>query len=542
MENKRLKLPAGIHTFERIRKEGHVYVDKTKYLVEIIENINVCFFSRPRRFGKSLTVSTFEALFSGKKELFKGLYAEEFLNRPEFKPSPVISLDMSMINTCTGMDGLKQSLKQVLIEIAVKSGVEVDKDMVASDMFRNIIVQTSEKHNQKVVVLIDEYDAPYTEFVNNPKMAKDVRDELRNLYKQMKANDAYIRFIFLTGISKFARLGVFSTLNNTTDISLMPEYANLCGYTEEEIIRYFPDYLDETAKSMDISTEALVEKMRYYYDGFCFDRNCQTRLYNPYSTLAFFNEKYFADYWIETGQSKFLADYMQNRHLTVEQFRNFSVFEDFARSPGDVDTTPPEGFLYQAGYLTLRERQPGKFLLDYPNTEVLNAMSRLLIKNIVTDTSYNVIHDELTTSVISNNVAGFVEVVNRLLAKIPYEDFSAGEILNRKNSLIVLEHICRSCMLSFLHGCGLRVMGEMHTNKGRSDLVFSHEVNPTVWVVEIKIASKRQSAKNRALEALRQIEEMNYAAPFPDTLCIGLAISEEKRQITEFKVLEKLKV
>ena len=537
MENRRLKLPAGIQTFERIRKEGHVYVDKTKYLVEIIENINVCFFARPRRFGKSLTVSTFEALFSGRKELFKGLYAEEFLNRTEFKPSPVISLDMSKVVTNAGIAGIRESIVKQISTIACRLGISISDSNLPGILFDDVIVNTYSKHNQKVVILIDEYDAPYTEFVNNPKMADDVRDELRNLYKQMKANDAYIRFIFLTGISKFARLGVFSTLNNTTDISLMPEYANLCGYTEDEIIRYFPDYLDETAKSMDISTEALLEKMRYYYDGFCFDRNCQTRLYNPYSTLAFFNEKYFADYWIETGQAKFLADYMKNRHLTVEQFRNFSIPEDFARSPGDVDTTPPAGFLYQAGYLTLRERQPGKFLLDYPNTEVLNAMSRLLVQNIVTETVYHDIYNELTTSVISNNAAGFVEVVNRLLAKIPYEDFSAGEILNRKNSLIVLEHICRSCILSFLHGCGLRVIGEMHTNKGRSDLVFSHEVNPTVWVVEIKIASKRQSAKNRALEALRQIEEMNYAAPFSDALCIGLAINEEKRQITEFKVL-----
>jgi len=541
MENKRLKLPTGIPTFEKIRTGGYVYVDKTQYLINLIDTCEISFLARPRRFGKSLTVSTFEALFSGRKDLFKGLYAEEFLNRPDFKPSPVISLDMSSIDTDSGINGIKQSLKQVLLETADNLEIDVPTNISAGDIFRNIIIQTSKKHNQRVVILIDEYDAPYTDFVNDAVTANKVRGVLRNFYKQMKANDSYIRFIFLTGISKFARFGVFSTLNHTTDISLKPEYAGICGYTEEEIIRYFPDYLEDTAKKMGISIQALIEKMRYYYNGFCFDDEVQTKLYNPFSTLSFFDRKKFLNYWIHTGNSKVIADYMKNHHFTVEQFRHFPIPEDFAENPGDVDTTPPEGFLYQCGYLTLSEMQSGNFFLDYPNTEVLNAMSRLFIQNTVTEKDYNLIHSELTTAVTSNNVDNFVTVVNRLLAKIPYEDYSIEKMLSRKNYLILLEKICRSSILSFLHGCGLHVMGEMHTNKGRSDLVFSHVENPIVWVVEIKIASKRQSAKRRALEALRQITDNNYAAPFTDALCVGIAIHEEKRQITEFTT-QKLNV
>ena len=359
----------------------------------------------------------------------------------------------------------------------------------------------------------------------------------------MKANDRYIRFIFLTGISKFARLGVFSTLNHTTDISLMSEYAGICGYTEEEIIQYFPDYLEDTSQKMGLSTDELIARMRHYYNGFCFDYELKERLYNPYSTLAFFFAKRFADYWVETGQSKMIADYMKNRKLTAEQFRRFSISASFAQSPGDVDTTPPEGFLYQCGYLTLSESRSGNFLLDYPNTEVLNSMSRLFIQNTVSETVYNVIQGELTDAVTSNNVDAFVTVVNRLLAKIPYEDYSIEKMLTRENYLLLLEKICRSSILSFLHGCGLNVIGEMHTNKGRSDLVFSSDLTfgvasslrrPTTWVVEIKIAAKRQSAKHRAIEALQQIVDNNYAAPFSDALCVGLSIHEEKRQITEF--------
>ena len=232
-----------------------------------------------------------------------------------------------------------------------------------------------------------------------------------------------------------------------------------------------------------------------------------------------------------------------NRKLTAEQFRHFPVPESFARSPGDVDTTPPEGFLYQCGYLTLSDKESGNFLLDYPNTEVLNSMSRLFIQNTVSETVYNVINGELTSAVTSNNVDAFVTVVNRLLAKIPYEDYSVEKMLSRKDYLLLLEKICRSGILSFLHGCGLHVIGEMHTNKGRSDLVFSSDstfgvasslCRPTTWVVEIKIASKRQSATRRAMEAFRQITDNNYAAPFADALCVGIAIHEEKRQITAF--------
>ena len=535
MEKRRLKLPTGIHTFERIREEGRVYVDKTRYLVDIIDNINVCFLARPRRFGKSLTVSTFEALFSGRKELFEGLYAEEFLNRPGFKPSPVISLDMSSVSLNEGIEGIKQSLKQIFIETADRLGIEVSKDMLASDLFRNIIVKTSLKHNQRVVVLIDEYDAPYTNFVNNSTMADKVRDILRDCYTQIKANDRYIRFVFITGVSKFAKFGVFSKLNNTTDISLKPEYAGMCGYTEEEIMRYFPDYLDDTAKMMDMSTEDLLQKMRDYYNGFCFDRSCKTRLYNPYSTLAFFDDKTFANYWVETGQAKFLADYMKNRNLTVEQFRSLSIPEDFARSPGDVDTTPPEGFLYQCGYLTLRQgTATGNFSLDYPNTEVLHSMSRLLIQNIVTEDAYNALHHELISAVTSNNVKDFVKAVNRLLARIPYDDFSKGvEQTVTFRDYPEDERVYRSCIYSFLLGCGLRVYAEMHTNKGRSDLIFSHVDNPTVWVVELKIARKGDAPAKKVKEALLQIEEKNYAAPFSNALCVGLAIDEEKRLITD---------
>jgi hypothetical protein len=288
MENKPLKLPIGIQTFETLRTEGYIYVDKTKYLVELIDKGKIYFLARPRRFGKSLTISTFDALFSGEKELFKGLYAEEFLNREDFKPNPVIWLDMSSVTTDCGIDVLKNSIRQIIIEAADKLNVELPEDLPEGDTLRKLIINARAKYGRKVVILLDEYDKPYTDFVNDPVMAEKVRNTLRNFYVQIKANDKHIRFTFITGISKFAKFGVFSTFNTPVDISLMPKYAEICGYTENEIRQYFPEHIKQTAKYMKMTKKELIERMRKYYNGFSFDYNISAKLYNPYSTLTFF--------------------------------------------------------------------------------------------------------------------------------------------------------------------------------------------------------------------------------------------------------------
>ena len=534
MERKQLKLPVGIQTFEAIRTEGYVYIDKTRYLVNMIDTGKIYFLARPRRFGKSLTVTTFDALFWGKKELFKGLYAEEFLDRPDFKPSPVIRLDMSRVTTSEGIEGIKESILRLTVEAAQKLDIILSDTPLIGMMLGELISTAAKKYNQKVVILIDEYDKPYTDFVNDTKMAEEVRNILRNYYIQIKANDEYIRFTFITGISKFARFGVFSTLNTPTDISVMPEYGSICGYTEEEICNYFPDYLEETAKSMHISTPELIEKMRYYYNGFSFDREAKVRLYNPFSTLSFFKEKDFANFWMETGSSKFIADYMKNRNLTVEQFRNLPVSKDFARSPGDMDTTPAQGFLYQAGYLTLRPGVIQDFSLDYPNTEVLNSMSALVTQNILQhkDESYNQCQNDLLAGLITKNSKKVVSAFNRLLASIPYDDYTAAAKQGITMSYFEMkpqEWLYRASIFGFLQGCGVVVASEMHTNKGRPDLVVSYRGN--VWVIEIKVAHEGESATQKAEEAYRQIIDKNYATPYPNALCLGLGIDDVTRQI-----------
>ena len=535
MEKKKLNLPVGIQTFEEIRTRGNVYVDKTKYLVDLIDTGKIYFLARPRRFGKSLTVTTFDALFSGKKELFQGLYAEEFLNRPDFQSSPVIRLDMSKVSTNQGIEGIRTSILKKTREVAMNLDVELSDTQLCGDLLGELILATVRKYGQQVVILVDEYDKPYTDFVNDPDMADKVRNVLRDYYVQIKAYDEYIRFTFITGISKFAKFGVFSTLNTPDDISMMPEYAAICGYTQEEIIQYFPDYLDETAQSMEISTPELIEKMRYYYDGFCFDWNAEIRLYNPYSTLLFFRKKRFNNYWINTGKPKFIADYMKNRNLTVEQFRHFPVSENFIDSPGDLDTTPPEGFLYQGGYLSLRPDEVYNFVLDYPNTEVLNAMSELVSQNILQhkDESYNQCQNEVLQGLTIKDKDIVIAAFNRLLACVTYDDYSSAakqSISYNRYTMQPQEWLYRASIFSFLHGCGVVVAAEMHTNKGRPDLVISYK--GVMWVIEIKVAYEGQSAGQKAEEAMKQIMENNYVAPYPNAICLGLGIDNEKRQIT----------
>ena len=521
-----------MQNFEEIRKEGYLYVDKTEYLVRLIDLGKVYFLARPRRFGKTLTCSTFDALFSGKKELFKGLYAEEFLNRPDFEPSPVIRLTMGGISTHGSIKSIEESIKEKTLLVAKILGIEIKKTASAGDVLAKLIIQTSQKHNKKVVFLLDEYDKPYTDFVNDPDMAKKVRALLRVYYSQIKANEDYIRFIFITGICKFTKMGVFSTLNNLVDISPLEEYGKICGLTEDEIIQYFPDYLEVTAGKFGISTDKLIERMRNYYDGFCFDVGGKNRLYNPFSTLHFFFSQIFANFWVESGTSSMFAEYLKTNKLTVEQFRNYPVSNNFLYHSTEIEKARPESFLFQTGYLSFREG----LKLDYPNTEVLEALSELVSQYILEDKNedFTYCRNDLLIALERTYCDLVVSVFNRLLASIPYDDFTSAAkqaVLFNCYDYTVQEWLYRSNILSFLRGCGVLVIGEMHTNLGRADLVVSHKGK--TWVIELKVAYQGECPAKKAEEALQQIIDKNYASPYPDAVCVGMAIDDTKRQITD---------
>jgi len=524
-------LPTGVQVFENIRKKDALYVDKTGLIYEIVSGVRIHFFlSRPRRFGKTLLCWTLDALFSGKRELFDGLAISK--TDWEWESYPVIHLDMSKVSTDAGIDGVRKSLTCETDDIAREHEVDLRGATIPGDMLKRTIVEVSKKHCKPAVVIVDEYDKPFLDFYNKPPMAQEVRDIMRSYYSQLKANEPHIRFLFMTGISKFSKAGIFSTLNNLYDLSLDKKFGTLLGYTEKELVDYFGEYIEIGAKELNMASNALIDKLRAYYNGFCFD-GIKT-VYCPFSILNFFEKHDFLNYWMNSANPKIIADFMKGRNLTVEQFIGMSVPKDFASDPGEIETAPPESFLYQAGYLTLRKGAGDDFKLDYPNTEVLESMSRLVSTNIIErngDSYFVDFRNPLINALTNGDGKLFIETVNRLLASIPYDDYAGAAKQGLSNSGLKIpaqEWLYRAVILAFLRGCGVLVFGEMHGNKGRSDLIASYAGD--AYVIEIKVAYDGD-CDAKAAEALAQINANQYAAPYANAKKLGIAIDDATRQV-----------
>ena len=529
------KLPIGIQTFEKLREEGYLYVDKTRYLVDLIDNGKFYFLSRPRRFGKSLMISTFDALFSGKRELFEGLAAEEFFERADYRPYPVIRLDMSEVSASWGRDSLFSRMMMILERNAAILGVEF-RGASPQEALARLIWDVSAAKGA-VVVLIDEYDSPLLDVFDNHDKSEAIREFMRDFYKQIKAADERLRFVFITGISKFSRMGIFSAMNNLVDVSVDKKYGAMLGYTEEELISYFSAHADAAAAEMNIERGELLSRVKDYYDGFSFDS--VARLYNPYSTLYFFERRDFLNYWFESGTPSFIAKYMKDKKLTVEQFRGMGVSKDFAASPGEIENSSAAGFLYQSGYLTLRPGTFDDYSLDYPNYEVLASMSRLLTENIFSA------YDEpgscrniILRCLADGDAEGVVEQFNRLLSAVPYDDFAGAARAGVKEQgykFSPAEWLYRSTLLAYLRGVGVRVEAELHGSRGRADMVAVHKNR--VWVMELKIARDGDDSSRLADGALAQIAEMGYAERYAaGAVMLGMVIDDAKRSITEYRV------
>ena len=534
------KLPLGLQTFEEIRTNRYLYVDKTKYLVDLIDRGKVFFLSRPRRFGKSLTVSTFEALFSGRRDLFEGLFAETFFDRPDYCTHPVVHLDMSDITTDEGVDSLRRS---ILLQIRVRAdrlGVALPDTDSPGDAYSALLTRTADKFDAPVAVLVDEYDKPILDRIDDREAAAAYREVLRNVYTRIKSADAAVRFVFITGISKFTKSGIFSALNNLTDLSMLPDYATMLGYTEGELLENFSEHIDAAAKKLSMDREALVAEMKAYYDGFSFDG--MQAVYNPYSAMSFLANAVFDNYWFDTGSPSFLAKYLAGRRITVEEFRGIEVSRDFS-SLGEIEDAEAASFLYQSGYLTLRRGAYSDFTLDYPNREVLSSMSMMLTVGVfesLTDT--DVSYGRLRRSLDKEDVDGVVAEFNRLLAAIPYDDYAASakkavEAHGLDGALTPREWLYRSMLLSYLYGAGLDVDAETHTSRGRPDLVVRYRGK--VWVVELKVARGAEAAKRAAADAIAQIQDRGYAEKFGTATLVGMAIDDEKRSIAVFEHVRK---
>ena len=487
-------LPIGVQSFEKLRKDNLLYVDKTGILQELLKNGQWYFLSRPRRFGKSLTLSTLDAMFSGKADLFKGLKAEEWVTEQKKHPSPVLRLDMSSLGSYKNGDELDQSIIRRLEDFVEDNDLRIRIEHKSGEMFRQIIRRLN-KTNGSVVVLIDEYDKPILDNISDLDKANEMREVLRSFYSVLKSCDEYLRFVMLTGISKFSKVGVFSTLNNLHDISMLSAYGNIVGYTQQEIEENFSEWLASSSSAMSMMQNELLEKIRDYYDGFSFDG--KNRLYNPFSILNFFWDKKFGNYWYTSGSPSFIVKYMKEHKIrNPEEYRHIEVPQDFSDSQ-EIESSTPESFLYQSGYLTIEKWENDVITLDYPNEEVKKSLVRMYLNEIYRVKRFITLGNEIWKALDTGDISEVIRLYNIALSEIPYDDFP-----NRD------EFWYRSLFLMLLRGAGVIAYAEVHTFKGRSDVVVQFERK--VVILEFKFAKDHSDVDKKRIEGLEQMKDREY--------------------------------
>ena len=520
------KLPIGIQNFENIRKNNYLYVDKTKQILQMIDKGECYFLSRPRRFGKSLTLSTLEAMFKGKAELFKGLYAEDWVKEQSKNPSPVIKIDMSPLGKYYKEEDLNNAMLNYFENFLFLNDFDIPMKSKADDMFSNIITRLYKKIG-KVIVLVDEYDKPITDNIGDLKKSEEVRKFLHSFYGILKTYSDYLRFIFITGISKFSKVGIFSGLNNLKDISMTEDYSDIVGYTQQELEDNFGDWIENTSEELSMDREELLATIEEYYDGFSFDG--VTRVYNPFSILNFFSDQEFNNYWYTSSTPSFLVNYFKQHEINnFEQFRHLEVPSDFA-DEHEIEKASPESFLFQAGYLTIEKKERKNksviLTLDYPNEEVKQSMSRLFLRNIYKIERYISLGDNLWEAIKSlneGNIEKIVEMFNTALSKIPYGDFPKNQN----------EYWYRSLFVMLLRGgAGVTSFQESFSKDGRADLVIPFD--DKVIIIEFKFVNNSKELDKKRVEAQEQLKRYaeSYKNEGKKIITVVLVADNEKRQV-----------
>ena len=519
------KISTSIFVFEDLINNGMCYVDKTRYLHKLITSDKELFCSRPRRFGKSLAISTLEAIFQGKRELFKGLFIDS--TDYDWKTYPVIHIDFGDCDS-KNVTMLEQWLNEKTDEIAARHQVVVSCEGTSANRFSRLIKKLGE--SSPVVVLVDEYDK-----VVNDNADKDVetvtelRETLRAFYAPIKTLNLYIRFAFITGVTKYTKMGIFSELNNLTDISMSASYATMFGYTQEELEKNFSDYIELGMRKTGLDREAYLGKMREMYDGYRFEEDAP-KVYNPVSVGLFFSNggKKFEPYWFETGgNTKLVMDVAKDVdfNIAVDPEKPVSALSltrfDIAALKGPtVRLDDLKWLLYQTGYLTIKSYNPllKTYTLEFPNQEVAGSFSAQLLGSYAPKMPDTMLSD-LVGSLVEGRLEKFFTLLEGVYASIDYPSKDPGEY----DFAIVLK------TLAYVYD-PVVAMGEVHTSQGRADMVVRLE--GVIYLFEFKVDKSAE-------EALRQIEEKQYWQRFvPEEKpihLVGVSFSKEKRNIVDWK-------
>ena len=505
------RLPIGQQDFAGLIEWNGIYADKTKIIYDLLNLSQYVFLSRPRRFGKSLLVSTLENLFEGKKELFKGLWIE---NNFDWKPIPVVRIDFNS-GESKRLLGLEKAIESIVDGEARRNQVELSAAS-ARGKLEELVKSLYEKTGERVVILIDEYDKPIVDSINDIQKAEEYREILREFYGAIKGCSKMLRFVLITGISRFSKMSVFSELNNLADISMDENFAVICGFTKDDLNDYFGEYKDAACEKLELSRDELDEKIRFWYDGYKFDG--RTHIYNPFSMLNFFSDKEFKNYWFESGLPKLLADFIIQNGVDVRELDNVVMAAEELNN-FDVRKIDLKTLMFQTGYLTIVGKDEyNQYILDYPNEEVRSSFVKFLLKNYTDETSSNKRVDMLR-ALDRGDVDGFIESVNALLASIPYQ------IIPKEN-----ENYFSSLMYVLLKTLGYMVLSELSTYHGRADAVI--KTKKFIYIFEYKMAPKT------AAEGINQIKTKGYADEFVTDprkkIAVSIVIDREKRQISEY--------
>jgi hypothetical protein len=511
------KLPLGIQSFEKIRTDPYLYIDKTQQAFALAEQGTYYFLSRPRRFGKSLFLDTLKCLFEARKELFKGLFVYDKWDWD--KTYPVIRIDFSkgLVKT---KNELSDKIGAFIRQTARDFNLEI-RETGTSNAFEELIRKCHDRHDMPVVILIDEYDKPILDNITDNDTALIMRDGLRDLYSVIKGMDPFIRFVFLTGVSKFSKMNLFSGLNNLRDITLSPEYSTICGYTQMDVETGFKEHLARTGPDGPVDPAELAK----WYNGYSFSGE---PVYNPYDILLFFQEgKKFKNYWFETGTPTFLMDMIREKQYFLPDLENLEVSEQLLNT-FDVGNIPIESLMFQTGYLTIKKTatifNQVIHTLSYPNFEVKNAFNQYLI-GYVTEHRFQP-DARLYKTLLEDDFTGLKAQIARLFAAIPY---------TAHGNLTHYEGFYVSVIYAFLAGLGLDLTAEDITSKGRADLTLKFPGHAKIYIFEFKVVQDGQS-KNK--NPLVQIKEKRYFEKYMEDgkriFLIGIEFSKEKRNIVSF--------
>ena len=509
--------PIGIQNFEKIRNDGYLYIDKTALMYQMVKTGSYYFLSRPRRFGKSLLISTLEAYFQGKKELFTGLAVERL--EKDWIKYPILHLDLNIEKYDTP-ESLDNILEKSLTAWEKLYGAE-PSERSFSLRFAGIIERACKQAGQRVVILVDEYDKPMLQAIGNEKLQKQFRDTLKPFYGALKTMDGYIKFAFLTGVTKFGKVSVFSDLNNLDDISMRKDYVEICGVSDQELHENLDIELHEFAETQDLSYDKLCTKLKEYYDGYHFTHN-SIGIYNPFSLLNAFKYKEFGSYWFETGTPTYLVKLLKKHHYDLERMAHEETDAQVLNSI-DSESTNPIPVIYQSGYLTIKgyDERFGIYRLGFPNREVEEGFIRFLLPFYANvnkvESPFEV--QKFVREVETGDYDSFFHRLQSFFADTTYEVIREQELHYENVLFIVFKQV------------GFYTKVEYHTNDGRIDLVLQTE--KFIYIMEFKL-------NGTAEEALQQINDKRYALPFEadgrKLFKIGINFSEKTRNIEKWVV------